>query len=222
MHDRVLTENVELKKQLKLMKQRNLRNKKKVVKLENLVTGLNRRLCHSVSDMLKSECVTDMLKELIEMQTYGKVPKYSQQIRKFALTLHFYSAQAYRYLRKFVKLPHPRTLRQWATLVGGQPGFTEESFVKIACEVKASSSPIYATLMFDEIAIKKDLVWDGQKVTGYVDFGEGGIGSDDSEVAKEALVFMITALNRNWKIPVGYCLINALTANVKLNLFFFY
>lgn len=72
--------------------------------------------------------------------------------------------------------------------------------------------------MFDERAIKKDFVWDGERVTGYVDFGERGVGNDDSEVAKEALLFMVTALNRNWKIPVGYCLVNSLSCNIKQNL----
>lgn len=102
--------------------------------------------------------------------------------------------------------------------MGGHPGFTEESFNKIASEVEKSTSQIFVTLMFDEMVIKKDLVWDGQKITGHVDLGDGSIGSDDSEVAKEALVFMVTALNRNWKIPLGYCLILSLSANIKQNL----
>lgn len=121
-------------------------------------------------------------------------------------------------MRKFVKLPHPRTLRQWATAVNGSPGFTEESLKKIASEVSASEQPILGTLMFDEMAIKKELVWDGNNIAGYVDLGQGSDGNEDSEVAKEALVFLVTALNRSWKIPVGYCLISSLSANVKCNI----
>lgn len=87
-------------------------------------------------------------------------------------------------MRKFVKLPHPRTLRQWATAVNGSPGFTEESLKKIASEVSASEQPILGTLMFDEMAIKKELVWDGNNIAGYVDLGQGSDGNEDSEVAK--------------------------------------
>lgn len=217
-YDKVKEENVQLKKRVKQMRQLRTRDKRRIVELQTVVAGLRKRLCSSVSDILNSESVVGLLKELLELQAIGKVSQYSQQMRKFALTLHFYSAKAYSYLRKFVKLPHPRTLRQWAMSVGGHPGFTEESFAKIASEVEGSTNIIFAALMFDEMAIKKDLVWDGEKVTGYVDLGEGGIATDDSEAAKEALVFMVTALNRNWKIPVGYCLVHSLSATVKLNL----
>lgn len=218
MHDKVLAENLELKKTLKKVAQANDRNRKKIIKLEQLLAGLHERLCATVSDMIKTANANDILKELLELESIGKVGSYSEKIRKFALTLNFYSAQAYRFLRQYATLPHPRTLRQWATSVDGKPGFTEESLIKISNEVSASTGPIFGTLIFDEMAIKKEIAWDGKKVTGYVDFGEDAMGNDDSMVAKEVLVFMVTALNRNWKIPVGYCLVNSLSANVKQNL----
>lgn len=37
-------------------------------------------------------------------------------------------------------------------------------------------------------------------------------------VAKEALVFMLTCINGPWKIPVGYFLINGITAEQKASL----
>ncbi|XP_047096600.1 THAP domain-containing protein 2-like [Schistocerca piceifrons] len=110
-YNRVQAENVRLKKRIKQMKQLSVRHKRRIVQLQTLVAGLRRRLCSSVSDMLNSEHVVGLLKKLLELQCSAKVCHYSQLIRKFALTLHFYSAKAYSYLRKFVKLPHPRTLR---------------------------------------------------------------------------------------------------------------
>jgi len=53
---------------------------------------------------------------------------YDESIRKFALTLHFYSAKAYKFVREqFNKaLPHENTLYKWCCKLNGNPGFTEE------------------------------------------------------------------------------------------------
>lgn len=55
----------------------------------------------------------------------------------------------------------------------------------------------------------------GHKTYGYVDFGLE-MDIDNCEEAKEALVFMLVALNSHWKIPVGYFLISQLSASEKL------
>lgn len=54
----------------------------------------------------------------------------------------------------------------------------------------------------------------------YVDFGYKYV--DENTVqreAKEALTFMVTAVNDHWKIPVAYLLLNGLTSNEKTNIF---
>jgi hypothetical protein len=55
---------------------------------------------------------------------------YSDDLRSFALTLHFYSPKAYEYVRSSfaMALPNPSTLRLWCSAVNGKPGFTIESF----------------------------------------------------------------------------------------------
>lgn len=49
-----------------------------------------------------------------------------------------------------------------------------------------------------------------------------GIGlnedTDSLPLAKEALVLMLVALNSNWKIPIGYFLINGMSGEEKANL----
>lgn len=47
-------------------------------------------------------------------------------LRKFALSLHFYSASAYMYVRRVFStaLPHPRTIRRWYENTNTEPGFT--------------------------------------------------------------------------------------------------
>ena len=46
---------------------------------------------------------------------HGRTPagarRYSEELKSFAVTLHFYSAQAYDFLRKFLTLPDVSTIR---------------------------------------------------------------------------------------------------------------
>lgn len=52
--------------------------------------------------------------------------KYTLAIRSLALTLQFYLAKAYSFVRKMFKnlLPHPATLKKWYSVIEGEPGFT--------------------------------------------------------------------------------------------------
>lgn len=55
---------------------------------------------------------------------------FSDAVRSFAMTLHFYSPKAYDFVRNTLSsaLPHVSTLRRWCSAVEGKPGFTEEAF----------------------------------------------------------------------------------------------
>ena len=63
--------------------------------------------------------------------------------------------------------------------------------------------------------VKKHVQWDGVKLHGYVDIGKGI--ADDVNPA-DALVFMVVALNANWKLHVGYFLINGMYGSERANL----
>ena len=147
-----------------------------------------------------------------EFQT-GKVKgKYSPEVRSFALTLHFYSPRAYEYVRGVCKnrLPAPRTLRSWYASVDGGPGCTSESLVAIKLKVDealAKNKKIVCNLVMDEMAIRKHIHYDHiqKKYHGYVDFGNSYENENvEKDIAKEALVFLINAVNDRWKIPVAY------------------
>ncbi|GBP94902.1 hypothetical protein EVAR_69543_1 [Eumeta japonica] len=60
------------------------------------------------------------------------------------------------------------------------------------------------------MAIRRRIEWDGQRLHGHVDIGNG-LNTDSLAEAKEALVFLVTAINGNWKIPVGYFLVEGIT-----------
>ncbi|KMQ87397.1 thap domain-containing protein [Lasius niger] len=73
--------------------------------------------------------------------------------------------------------------------------------------------------MLDEIAIKKETQRsrDG-KVDGHVDFGAQLQLDDNSHEAKNALVFMVVGVNSNWKLPIGYFLINGIESETSAEL----
>lgn len=164
--------------------------------------------------------VGDLLRRTISKQTGKSLPStYSAELRSFALTLHFYSPHAYRYIRKVFNtcLPHPRTIEKWYSSVEGQPGFTDSVFQALRARSAASDKPLVCALVFDEMAIRQELQWDGTQYRGFIDMGTQ-TNDDSLPMAKEALVFMIVALNDNFKIPVGYFLIDGLGGLERKNL----
>jgi hypothetical protein len=53
----------------------------------------------------------------------SKSSRYGDTIKQFAVTLHFYSPKAYKFVRKSLHLPCPATIRAWATAIKCEPGF---------------------------------------------------------------------------------------------------
>ena len=89
--------------------------------------------------------VGDLLRRAISKQGRKSLPStYSPELRSFALTLHFYSPHAYRYIRKAFNtcLPHPRTVERWYSSIDGQPGFTESVFQALRARTSASDKPL--------------------------------------------------------------------------------
>lgn len=76
---------------------------------------------------------------------------------------------------------------------------------------------MHCALVVDEIAIRRQVEWDGKEYVGYVDVGTG-VADDELPVAKEALVYMLVSIAECWKIPVGYFLIDGLNGQERANL----
>ena len=68
------------------------------------------------------------------------------------------------------------------------------------------------------MAIRKHLSYDHhtRSITGYVDIGIGS--EENSEIATEALVFMLIGLRGKWKAPVAYYLTKSLSAESQAQL----
>jgi len=151
-----------LKKKLRLSQQRARRLNKRNVTLKGIVKQLKER------DLISSAC-EEMLERNFSgvpvalfkrmSSNAGKGCKYSPDIKSFALTLQFYSAKAYDFVRKTfnLALPHPVQIRKWYTKVPAEPGFTEPSFLALSQRVKNAGKKVICSLMIDEMAIKKQV-----------------------------------------------------------------
>ncbi|CAG4944169.1 unnamed protein product [Colias eurytheme] len=148
--------------------------------------------------------------------------RYSDEVKSFALTLHFYSAKAYEFIKQYATLPHVETLRRSLASFNCNVGFLSEvlEYLKLQVQVPEKSYLKNVALIFDGMALKQDLIYDQKldKVFGYVDLGKIVV-SDPEEMATEALVFQIVSYTTHFKCPIAYFFIkNTLHAELLAEL----
>ncbi|KYN42036.1 THAP domain-containing protein 9 [Trachymyrmex septentrionalis] len=84
--------------------------------------------------------------------TFGK----RDEIKKFAVTLYYYSPKTYNYCRTILSLPHESSLRNWAQSVNAEPGFQQDVF-KSLCTLNLEAKD--CNLVFDSMTIRRDIIW---------------------------------------------------------------
>lgn len=158
--------------------------------------------------------------ELVVQQKSVITEKYSAELRKFALTIHFYSPKAYEYIREEFQhlLPHVNTIQNWYSQIDGEPGFCTESFSALRAKAENSSSPVICNFVMDEIDIRSELTYRNNKCHGYEDLGFGYSDADSIPLAEKAMVFMLVCLNGKWKIPIAYFLVKSLQGELLSSL----
>lgn len=213
------------RKKIKYLQQKTRRLKKSLNTLQDVIKHLQKKnlIDDSGMDILSNINVTS--KELFIRQA-AKVGKkkmkktYSPVLKKFALTLNFYSPKAYQYVREVFNtcLPHVRTIAKWYSSINGKPGLTCESFTALRLrQILKGDKQLLCNLTFDEMAIRKHVETNGKEFFGFVDMGEG-CENENLPLARQALTFLVTAINENWKLPIGYFFIDSVTAEQKENL----
>lgn len=222
---RQLSDEVKLKnKKLKLLQQTARRQSKKIASLKSIIHNLQKK--NLINDEATNTLLesfgkhSDLITNWANKNAGKPLPrKYSPALRQFALSLHFFSVKAYAYVRKEFStiLPHPRTLSKWYSHMHAEPGFTHEALKTLSLKVKHSAYPVYCSLMVDEMAIRQHLEYDGNKYYGQVNLGNG-MNNDCLDIAKECFVFMVVAVNEDWKIPIGYFLTSSLNSSQKCEL----
>ncbi|KAL4103319.1 hypothetical protein QTP88_018696 [Uroleucon formosanum] len=223
-HTKILDEKNQKKR---LLEQKNRTLESKISSLNTLVDELKKecQLNASYSHILKN-IGTEEEKQLLMRQLQISTGKSICPIlRKFAMTLHFYSPSAYSYVRTIFSkaLPDVSTIRKWYSKLDGLPGMTKESFQAISLkvkEMKVNGKQLYGCLVMDEMSIKQHVHWTGTRHQGYIDFGLGGKTEemDNLPYAKDAFVIMVVDINTSWKVPIAYYLINGISAEEKANI----
>lgn len=98
-----------------------------------------------------------VMRQMVVRGLRGKRHKCGTEIRKFALTLHFYSPRAYNYvLRKVGKniLPAASTLRKWACTEHFDPGFNTEilTYLKNPSDKMEGNKQMLCNIVLDEMS----------------------------------------------------------------------
>ncbi|KAJ8264015.1 hypothetical protein GJAV_G00144120 [Gymnothorax javanicus] len=143
---------------------------------------------------------------------------YSEEQRRFALTLHLYGPKAYEYWAKKIPLPSTRNLRRWLSHADGSAGISEPIIAALGQKVKEQPAAYQnAALIIDAMSVRKQIVYDSRekRMTGFVDLGDGGESEDE---ASEVLVFMVVGLCGHWKAPVAHYLTRGLQAGTQKQL----
>lgn len=163
-------------------------------------------------------------KAVLQCLEFGKEAKqYMDDIRTFALTLHYYSPRAYQYVRnKFNShLPDVSTMRSWISNCSGygEPGICTnglETLRILASDMKSKAKGFYCSVSFDEMYIKKHVQWSEakRKFVGFISYGKKD-ENGELPVANQSLVFLVTGININISIPIAHFFIRSLNATEK-------
>ncbi len=217
--------NKKLEMEVRKLRARDKRQKNRIKTMKGLLQSLKKeqKLSQDACSLMMHN-FSGMSYQLFEneLKNSSKDPKgrkYSEDLKRFALTLQYYSPAAYSHLRKTLALPHPSSIRAWSSTVECEPGFHSEVIRWLGGEVQQQKILPECCLMLDAMAIRKETVWDPVKneFVGCVHYGTA-TPEDTDTLATEALVFMAVGLSGKWKHPVGYVLVDKMPGGVQAQL----
>lgn len=173
-----------------------------------------------------------MLECLVNGIKSGKV--YPEAVRKFCFAVSYHSPAAYEVLRKqFNKnLPHLKTIQTWYALsdISCEPGLTDGTLKRLKGFVDdLNGEQLLCALIFDEMYLRQQVFWDENKFeyAGFTSYGvtenkkhkkkvntEGEAGEPPNlPIAKKALNFMLSGINKHFTFPLAYHLVDSLKGN---------
>ena len=214
-----------LERKIKTLNQKLQIRNNKINSLHDIIDTMKNRsmLSFSAADILKDQ-FTGISSEIFtnEIRNLSATPKrmrYSEELKKFALTLNFHSHKAYSFLRKIFKLPHPSSIKQWTASVNCEAGFLFEVFRDSEKQSESKPDMVDCVLLIDAMAIQKQVIYDQatSKYSSFVYYGHF-VPENTESPASEALVFILTGHKNHWKCPVGYFLIDKCNAETQVSL----
>lgn len=122
-------------------------------------------------------------------------------------------------------MPSISTMRNWYASINASPGFTTEAFDTLKKKADeyfdVNGTKMLCALIDDEMAIRTHAQWNAaaMRFDGFVNLGRNertlDADEDNLPLAKHALVFMISGVEEDFKIPIAYFLVKGLTAEEK-------
>ena len=223
--EKLALKNAMLERKVKTLQQRVRRRNVKIKNMTQLIDELKEKLLikteeasllHNNFDGLQLSMFRNTLQNAQRLKQ-GK--RYTETVKEFAITLYFYSPRAYNFVRGLLSLPHPSMIRKWSASIDCEPGFISEAFHSLAKIIESSPEKKDCALMLDGMAIRKQVIYDPKKdqYVGFINYG-GAVVEPSEELASEALAFLLVGLRGHWKCPIGYFLINKMSANVQKQL----
>uniref|UniRef100_A0A9J7ZUA4 DNA transposase THAP9 n=1 Tax=Cyprinus carpio carpio TaxID=630221 RepID=A0A9J7ZUA4_CYPCA len=177
-----------------------------------------------LGDLREKNLINEELKEKLEFYSDLQIDlmakqghEYTKDYREFALTLHLHGPKAYKYLRetRHFPLPHPHTIQRWLRSVDAKPGLNKMMLDMLERRCQGDQAKYgCVSLMLDAMSIRKHVQYNPhtQSMSGFVDMGDG---NSETEVATEALVFMVVGLQGHWKTPIAYFLTKSLSPETQ-------
>ena len=228
---------------------------KKTLQVQRLKCAqLQKRISEMTVELKKSSCSVDhdLSKDLIQIfskadqsnvtpfmnlfwqqqqklfSSNAKGVRFHPMIIRLCLSLAAKSSSCYGELRNsgLLVLPSQRTLRDYRNFVKPKPGYNKDVITELV-ELTKSYSDIqrYVVLLFDEMKIRSNLVFDkitGQLI-GFTDLGDTTINyatlEKQDELASHVLVFLIRGLTTNLKFSFAYFATNGITSVQIMPLF---
>lgn len=229
-------ERIKLTLQKQRLKCANLEKKlnEMTAEIENSSVEVDHGLSNDIATILsQSKEITPFMslfwqqqKKLFNSSSTGV--RYHPMIIRYCLSLAAKSPSCYEELRKsgVLVLPSQRTLRDYRNSIRPKSGFQKN----VIEELKSLTDMYfdvqrYVVLLFDEMKIKSNLVFD--KITGeligYVDLGDPDVNfatlEELDEVATHALVFLIRGVCTELKFSLAYFSTNGVTSSQLMPLF---
>jgi len=109
-----------------------------------------------ITDNFGENALSLIQNELKAATTTPQGMRYSDSVKSFATTLHFYSPKAYKFFRSIFTLPDESTIRKWSASLDCRPGFIKDMLNCLKEKVEADPSMKDITLMFDAMAIRSE------------------------------------------------------------------
>lgn len=181
-------------------------------KIKRLSTSKSNKLSDITAKDFKQLCgkfLPKSLSEIVQIQVdlntrKKKGNRYTLEYKKFALTLHFFSPKAYKFLQQTLKLPATRTLRLFTQSWQFSPGDNDFIYSCLKIRVNSFNNDLqrYFVLCADEMSLKSFLFY---SINNDEVVGLHHVGRDKQlKPASMVLTFMVRSICGRWKQPICY------------------